>query len=68
MLNDYKCCEKAEYDEKEITWFREGISDEVISEQRPKEVKKQGSFLKESFLGEGIIASTKTKRRNVSYL
>lgn len=67
MSNDYKCCEKAEYDEKEITWFREGISDEVIFEQRPKEVKEQGILLKESFLGEGI-ASVKTKRRNVSYL
>ena len=44
MSNDYKCCEKAEYDEKEITWFREGISDEVIFEQRPKEVKEQGSL------------------------
>ena len=64
MSNDYKCCEKAEYDEK-ITWFREGVSDEVIFEQRPKEVREQGSFLKESFLGEGI-ASVKATRKNVS--
>ena len=63
MSNDYKCCEKAEYDEK-ITWFREGVSDEIF-EQRPKEVREQGSFLKESFLGEGI-ASVKAKRKNVS--
>mgnify|MGYP006996678578 CR=1 FL=1 len=35
-------------------------------EQRPKEVKEQGSFLKESFLGEGI-ASVKTLRQGLGY-
>ena len=46
---------------------REDLPEEVIFEQRPKEVKEQGILLKESFLGEGT-ASVKTKRRNVSYL
>lgn len=66
MSNDYKCFEKIEEGEKETTLFKEIISDEVTFEQRPKEVNEQKSFLKESFLGEGI-ASVKTKRRSATY-